>query len=303
MANINSKLLIAVGVGSGIALAGAGLLWRSRKDKQPRCHHGHDHRQHEGEMLNPSPVISPATGVLRGWSPQQLEILRKMEAQFEEKNSKDGAHLDASFFSMKQDIVALRILNKVEQIKQGAIEKLAQEFHEMRFGHFSKDCLELSIQIAEVEEIEEDRIDDAFDDPIFIQASKVYQLRYNPDPLIRVMVTESNYKHQKYLNPQSRFDIHKLATYITSLIEKRLEKGFEFVDKTHFPYDFRVQLEAELYSRFGVSLDEFWAFCQLKDIGRERADWENMIEKYSMLLKSFYHGLALYYPGIPLVTN
>lgn len=120
--NKNSKLIVA-GVGAGLAVGGLAAYWAwsshsSGEPHDPQCHHQGDHRQHEGSVLNPSPVVSPDSGILRGWTAEQLQLLKVMEAQFEAKKKEQGGHLDASFFALRQEIVALRTCEKIDGIKE-----------------------------------------------------------------------------------------------------------------------------------------------------------------------------------------
>lgn len=298
--NKNSKLLVAAGVGAGLAVGGLAALWAYSGTDEKQCHHDGGHRLHEGSTLNPSPVFSPDSGVLRGWSPEQLKLLKEMEVEFEGKKAIQGGHLGPSFYALRQEIVALRTLEKIDALKKDKIEELAKDFKEMRFGDYSKKSLQLAINIGEIEEREEDRIADVFDDPVFIQASKIYLIRYNPDPILRSMVIGATAKHKVHLKVINQFNLPAVLNFVRSKIARRSEQGFEFVDKENFVNDFRVQLETEVLAKFNASLDEVWAFCALEHLGEDKALWDTTVEEYAKMLKTFYQGQTLYFPGIKI---
>lgn len=300
--NRNSKL-IAAGVGASIALGGlAAYYYSSQSPEQPHCHHEQGRRQHEGSQLNPSPVASPATGLLRGWSGEQLELLQVMQAQFESVNRAEGAHLDAGFFALKQEILALRTSEKLLALKKKELEEMAKAFKEMRYSDYHKQNLELAIKLNEILEEEEDRINDVFDEPMFIQASRIYLLRYDPEPLLKEVVVGAKAWNKIHLKMINQFNLKEILTFVKSKIAKRKEQGFEFVDKENFVVEFRLQLETEVLAKFNTNLDEVWAFCALEHLGEDKQLWDETIEDYVKMLKAFIQGQSLYSPGIKVLN-
>lgn len=305
--NKNSKLLVAAGVGAGLLAGGLATYWAysstSPSHDHLECHHQGGHRQHEGDRLNPSPVASPTSGIVKDWTPEQLLMLSAMSAQFDKQKQVQGGHLDATFFALLREVVYLRITEKLDATKQDRVEEMAKDFKEMKYTEYNKKKLQLAIELNAIEEDEQDKITDTFDDPVFIQASRIYLLRYNPDPYLHDLVVGAKAQHKAHLKLINQFNLKDVLAFVRSRIEKRSEQGFEFVDKSNFVTEFRLQLETEVLAKFEARLDEVWAFCALESLGEDKPLWEATVQDYLKMLKTFFQSQTLYYPGIKITGN
>ena len=297
--NKNSKLVVAAGVGAGLALGGLAAYWAfSGEDSKASQGAAQDNT---ARASHHSHIRNPAAGIRPEWTTEQLVILEMMEILYNEAKKEQGGHLSAEFYSMQQDLVALRTQEKVDALKESKMEELARDFKDMKFSDYAKKTLDLAIQIAEIEEVEEDKIADAFEEPVFIKASKVYLLRNNPDPLLHDEIVGSKVRHNRHQKVVYEFNLNQVLGYINTKIDRRTEQGFEFVDKINFVNDFKLQLEAEVLSKFNARLPEVWAFCALEKLGEDAPAWASTLQKYSKMLKTFYQSQTLYHPGIKII--
>lgn len=251
--------------------------------------------------LHTSPVISPKSHKARHFTPQQLAMLDSMENHYVKKVKGSGKYLEAVFFEDFQELLYLRSREKHKELMNGAIEAAALDFKKFKFTDYHKKVKSLAEKISDLEEAEADRISDVFDDTAFITASRIYLIRYDCDSLIRATVIGSRLKHEHNLKVVNQFNIGQIVKFVKAKITSRLEQGFDNVDKTYFPTEFRLQLETEVLGKFNAGLDELWAFCVIEDIGADKAEWDSMISEYCRMLKTFYHGMTLYTPGIKVL--
>ena len=295
--NSNSKL-IAGSIAGSLTVGGLAyyLLSSNMGEKKPR-------NSAEGIKIGEvhvSPVISPITHKIREFDPKQLSIIAKMEKHFKNQNNKIGRHLEVQFFEDIQDILFLRTSEKVQKVKDEVIQTASENFKNYKITEYEKSIQTAAKKISEIIEQEEDRIADVFSEPVFVQASKIYLIRYNCDALMKTLVIGSPLKHWCDLKTVNPFGFSKVVKYIKSKIESRLEQGFDDVHKDYFPVEFRLQLESEVLAKFGVSLDGIWSYGMLHDIGSDRLLWDGMISEYCRMMKSYYHSMTVYSPGIKL---
>jgi len=282
-------------VAGGVGLAGVALYYATRPDDSLPKNANHIKIDENG---SPTPVQ------MRGekWTQRQNEIFDKLMVLYKEGkiSNAEGGHLKPEFYSLFQDLIYLRVGKSINTVKQEKSPEIVADFSAFKFADYNKKVSELSKKIGEKEETETESLINYFDDPNFITASRIYLLKYNPDELLRTFVLGSKVKNQENLKVINQFNVSEVIKTIRAKINSRMSQGFEYVDKTNFPTEFRTQILMEVEAKHKVNFDEFWAFCSQEGLGKEQPEWDAMIEDYIKMLKTFYHSMQLFTPGLQL---
>lgn len=294
--NKSSKIIVG-GIVGAVTLGGVIYYFTKESNDSRKANHREGFRHQNQGNRTPSPDGKKC----RPWSEEEKEILEDLKRQLDTKKAgQEGEHLEPGFYGQLQDLMYLRTREKVDQTMKAANDEIVSLFNAFKFADFHKQIRSLTEKKSQIEEDEIDCICDMFQDPAFIQASRIYLIRYNPDELIKILVIGSRLKHRDNLKMVNQFNVSTIVQYLKKKISSRIEQGFECVDPLHFPTEFWLQMNFEVRAKFDASLDEFWAFCALESLGGEQQLWDDMIAGYCKMLKTFYHSMGLYTPGIKI---
>lgn len=216
----------------------------------------------------------------------------------------EGAHLKESFFALLDDWVEVTAGHALRESREEIITKIANDYKAMKYSEFAK---KTSAYAKFIQEVEDDALEEFFSsidkqDVDLINASRIYQIKYNADKYLPQTLKGSSIKNDMYLKQVNEFNLSDVLNAIHKIVTSRLSRGVEGVDPIWFPLEFRIQIEAEVTSRFPhIKFDEFWAFVVLEDLKEEQQKWDTLIHDYTKLLKLFYHRQELYSPGIKIM--
>lgn len=292
MGNNAGSKMYAAGVAGSVVLGGA-LLFLVKKDGKAGEGVGMGHAPGE---IHVSPVVSPVSGKIREFTPQQMTFIEKMEQHFLQQNTGQGKYLQAQFFDDLQEVLYLRSKSKVEEVKREELPKVVVAYNNKNTKVYQKIIEELAEKITEIEEDETDRIVDVFNGPMFIQASKIHLLRHDCEDILKSMAEGSKLKQADSDKDIDAKVIGPAIAFLKKKMANRIIQGFADVHKEYFPAVFKLEMECELLSEFNLNLDEFWSFCSKSLPEANRQAWDGMMREYIELLKSFYHSMTLFAP-------
>lgn len=216
----------------------------------------------------------------------------------------EGAYLKEDFFAMLDDWIEMTAGDELKKLREDLIPQISTEYKKMNYSEFAKKTSALAriIQETEEEALEEFLSRIHQQDVDLINASRIYQIRYNADKYLPQILKGSSIKNNSNLKQVNMFNLADVLNAIQKIITSRLSRGVEGVDPMWFPLEFKIQIEAEILSRFpSLNYDEFWAFVTLEDLKEEQQKWDALLHDYTKLLKLFYHKQELYSPGIKIM--
>ena len=251
------------------------------------------------------PIAHGDAYFLQGASADKAALFTKLVKEIQATQHKgEGAHLSLEFFASLEDWVYLHSGEQTKKLRSDAIPQLAKFYQEMKFSDFASQSTALSRAIQEKEEEAAELLFTRLhkEDIDLVNASRIYLIRYDSRKFLSQSITGSKLKNEAHLKQVNMFNLGEVITAMQRVISSRMKRGFENADPFLFPTSFKVQLEAELVSRFPhLEYDEFCAFVGLEDLKEDKNKWDQVLGEYVKLLEGFYHSQELYTPGIKIM--
>lgn len=282
----DSKVWLGLGAG-GLAAAGLGYAYFKYQEERAKF------ELLEADFGLPEP--------LRELPDEEKQYLKAMFREYAEKSKEQGAHLGEKFFQNLQELVYLRTGKERQKLTAAAQKELVDLFKAFNFAEYNKKLSLLANSIRSLESECKHEIFTYFPEPNFVAASYIYGIRYNADANLKTWIEGPKLKNKQHLKVINSFSLSQVLGTIRSKINSRLQQGFEFVDKDNFPFEFQQQLAIEVLAKHDASFDEVWAFCHEELLGDDTVLWEDTMHDYLKMLRTFYHQIPLFSPGIKVM--
>lgn len=243
------------------------------------------------------------------------EVLRPyftlLENEFYEVLSRAGAHLPVSFFETMVAIIYLKTSETIKTIRAEQSGFIMDFYKQFRFVDYAKLASLLAQEICGEEMKATKEISEFFrtkgeQDADLIYSSRVYHIRYDPEPFISMLLKGPNCKHidrldsPEYRQP-SEEQVRKACLYMSDKLRRRKETGYKGLDEKNFPYIFEVELAFEIQSKYDVVFEDFWSTGCLSKYSQESQKlWKECFSEYCGMLKDFYHSIPQFAPGLRL---
>lgn len=244
-------------------------------------------------------------------------LILKMVAMIYAVKEQENGNLETDFFAALAEFIYLVTKTQINKIIIENKAAIIQNIKTFNFNETNKGVKQLAYLISEIEEkfssqliavlkelgdrkkaeIKKDEITPT--DKLII-ASRIFCIKHKGPEMTKMLLKGCPSKLQDNLKVINEFSVKDICAFLKIKIDNRKKQGFEYVDKGVFPQEFGLQIALETEAKFGVPLDEFWAYCHQENAlkGEEKEAFDELFEGYCSMILAFYHSLELFKPGI-----